>query len=123
MCAIEQYRNMTAKSRAQVLLAEYRCGKRCLLLHVWQTPHGRHYYQPPYRLSPEVTEAEAVESARRKRTVDGYRKWQARAGSVSALPAPQGRLPLGAPYDRPVGIASLKFGTGLLRGVAPGRVC
>ncbi len=43
-----KYRNMTAKSRAQALLAEYLCGNGCLLLYIWQKPHSRYYYQPPY---------------------------------------------------------------------------
>lgn len=85
MGPLESYRDMAPKIRAQVLLAEYRCGKRCLLLHIWSTPDGRNYYQPPYRLSPEVAEAETVESARLKRTLDGYRKWQDRAGSFDEL--------------------------------------
>jgi hypothetical protein len=83
---VEDYQAMTPKALRQVLLAEYRCRtKGCLLLHVWQTPHGRYWYLPPYDLSPEVTEAETVETARRKRTDDGYRKWKARGGSFDDL--------------------------------------
>jgi hypothetical protein len=80
------YLAMTPNARKQVLLAEYRCAiKRCLLMHIWQTPHGRCFYLPPYRLSPDMTETRTVESARLKRTEDGYRLWRARAGSLDEL--------------------------------------
>ena len=71
------YEAMTPTARKQVLLAEYRCRtkKRCLLLHVWQTPQGRCYYHPRYDLSPEVNQATSVEAARKKRTSDGGGKW------------------------------------------------
>lgn len=83
---LASYQAMTAKARRQVLLAEYRCRtKGCLLLHVWQSPHGRYWYTPPYDLSPQVTQDETVESARAKRTADGYRKWLPRAGSFDEL--------------------------------------
>lgn len=85
MDVVAAYRAMTAKDRRGVLLAEYRCRERCLLLHIWQAPTGRYYYQPPYRLSPEITALETAESARRKRTSDGYRRWRERAGSVDEL--------------------------------------
>ena len=85
MSAVDDYQRMKPRDRNQVLLAEYRCPKRCLLLHIWQSPVGRKYYQPPYRLSPEVTENETVDSARRKRTEDGYRKWRGRGGSIDEL--------------------------------------
>lgn len=63
-------------------LLEYRCATRgCLLLHVWVMLNGeRYWYAPPYRLSPDVNEAETAESARVKRTTDGNRKWRARGG-------------------------------------------
>ena len=81
------------KALRQVLLAEYRCrAKRgCLLLHVWQTPTARFYYQPRYELSPEVTEATSVESARLKHTSDGHTKWLPRAGSFDELIHFQGK--------------------------------
>lgn len=85
MDPLDAYRAMTPKARREVLLAEYRCRERCLLLHIWQTPQGRNYYQPPYRLSPTVTDSETVESARAKRTVDGSRRWRERAGSLDEL--------------------------------------
>ncbi len=42
MCAIEQYRNMTAKSRAQVLLAEYDNTQSDVnhIHTVWRDPTG-----------------------------------------------------------------------------------
>jgi hypothetical protein len=80
------YKAMTRKERRQVLLAEYSCRTRgCLLLHVWNTPQGRCYYQPRYALSPEVNKAESVEAARQKRTSDGNHKWMARWGSLDEL--------------------------------------
>lgn len=79
------YRAMTPADRRQVLMAEYRCAtpKRCLLMHIWQTPHGRMYYIPAYRLSPNVTNTETVESARRKRVRNG--RWQPTVGSLDEL--------------------------------------
>jgi hypothetical protein len=84
--ALDDYKAMTAKERRQVLLIEYRCKtKGCLLLHAWQQPEGRFWYLPGYDLSPEVVESETAESARQKRTVDGYRKWIERAASLDHL--------------------------------------
>jgi hypothetical protein len=85
LSALDEYLQMSAKERGQVLLAEYRCRKRCLLLHIWQAPSGRNFYLPRYRLSPAVTESETAESARRKRTEDGYKIWRGRAGSMEEL--------------------------------------
>ncbi len=83
---LAMYQAMDAKARRQVLLAEYRChAKRgCLLLHVWQTPQGRFWYTPRYKLSPRLTESDTTESAREKRTDDGGR-WLPRAGSLDGL--------------------------------------
>lgn len=98
MDPVAAYRAMSVKDRRSVLLAEYRCRERCLLLHIWQTPNGRFYYQPAYRLSPTVAEAETVQSARDKRTTDGYRRWRERAGSLDDL------LDFVAPGGPPVGL-------------------
>jgi hypothetical protein len=68
-----------------VLLLDYRCPKGCLLLHVWDTPNARLYYPPRYQLSRATADAETVESARRKRTEDGERKWPAHGGSLDYL--------------------------------------
>ena len=83
---LAEYRAMTPKVLKQKLLAEYRCRKKgCVLLHVWNTPTGRKYYQRAYGLPSSVAEAESVESARQTRTTDGYRKWVERAGAFDAL--------------------------------------
>jgi hypothetical protein len=83
---LASYQAMNAAARRQVLLCEYRCRvKGCLLLHVWQSPHGRYWYTPPYVLSAQVTHDETAESARVKRTCDGYRRWLSRAGSFDEL--------------------------------------
>ncbi|BDX30933.1 hypothetical protein TUM20985_14800 [Mycobacterium antarcticum] len=85
---LDDYERMTKKARKEVMLAEYRhrhSTKGCLLLHVWQTPRGRCYYQPPYDLPPAVAEAESADVARQARTTDGYSKWVARAGSFDQL--------------------------------------
>jgi hypothetical protein len=80
------YQAMTAKARKQVLLAEYRCRRKgCLLVHIWSTKGRRYYYLPRYRLTAAVAEAETIESARKKNTEDGYRKWRARAASLDNL--------------------------------------
>lgn len=68
-----------------VAVVEYRCRQGCLLLHTWRSPTGLLYYQPAYRLSPERADAETVESARVKRTTDGYRRWRARGGVLEEL--------------------------------------
>ena len=83
--ALADYQSMTTAVRRQVLLAEYRCRtKGCLLLHVWQTPQGRFWYTPRYKLSPQLTESDTTESARDKRTDDGGR-WLPRADSLDRL--------------------------------------
>jgi hypothetical protein len=83
---LADYQAMTPKALKQVLVAEYRCREKgCLLLHVWQTPRGRYWYRPPYNLSPQVAESQTVESARRKRTSDGFRNWNPSAGSFDGL--------------------------------------
>jgi hypothetical protein len=83
---LNAYQSMTPDTLKRVLLAEYRCAtKRCLLMHIWQAPHGRYFYLPPYRLSPDVTQTQTAESARLKRTKDGHRLWQAQAGSLDEL--------------------------------------
>ncbi|MGI8445963.1 MAG: hypothetical protein ACR2MP_02010 [Streptosporangiaceae bacterium] len=67
------------------LLVEYRCNNTgCLLLHVWRSPLGVCYYLPRYTLSP-VKAAATAESARAKRTRDGYRKWTGRASVLDDL--------------------------------------
>jgi hypothetical protein len=83
---LAEYKAMSRRTRSGVLIVEYSCRpKGCLLLHVWNTPCGRFYYQPRYRLSREATQAETSESARGKRTSDGDHKWLPRAGSFDAL--------------------------------------
>jgi hypothetical protein len=80
------YSTLSRRARQQVLVAEYVCGaKDCLLLHVWNTTEGLCYYQPRFRLSSQATKSGSVESARRTRTSDGYRKWLPRWGSLNDL--------------------------------------
>jgi hypothetical protein len=80
------YKSLPRKARQEVLLGEYVCRTNgCLLLHVWNTTDGPCYYQPRFRLSREATETGSVESARRTRTSDGYRKWMPRWGSLDDL--------------------------------------
>lgn len=75
--AAEQYRVVLAAyqearrrhSLRPTLLVEYRCRRRCLLLHCWMSPHGRYIVLPPYRWSPD----------RARTTVDGHRFRAARA--------------------------------------------
>jgi hypothetical protein len=79
------YESMAKASLRSVLLVEYRCPKGCLLLHVWNTPDGRLYYQPRYQLSQSKAETDTVESARMKRTEDGFRVWKSRGGDFDEL--------------------------------------
>ncbi len=69
----------------QVLTLEYRCPAGCLLLHAWRTPDGMLWYRPRHTLSHETAAADLVDSARRKRTSDGERKWLATGGSLDEL--------------------------------------
>ena len=72
----------------KLLLVEYRCfkpGKHCVLLHVWNSPHGRLWCLPSYKLAPATAFEQTAESARAKRTEDGLRKWRPRGGSFDEL--------------------------------------
>ena len=79
------YENVDRKALKSALLAEYRCSRGCLLLHIWRSPHGILYYHPPYKLSRERTEQDTTPSARTKRTADGYRRWLGRGGNLDDL--------------------------------------
>lgn len=79
------YESTSRRDISRVALIEYRCPRGCLLLHVWSTPHGRLWYRPRYKLSPATTEADTVESARAKRTEDGFRVWQSSGGDFDQL--------------------------------------
>ena len=81
----EAYDALPADQLKQVLLIEYRCPGRCLLLRVWNSPDGRFWYTPRYRLSPHKAISDTAESARKKRTEDGFRMWRARGGSFDEL--------------------------------------
>ncbi len=48
---IDRYRQMSGRELRDVLLVEYRCRDRCLLLHVWWSEHGPMYYRPRVPLS------------------------------------------------------------------------
>lgn len=85
MNVTELYEAASRRDIARVALSEYRCPRGCLLLHVWNSPQGRLWYRPRYKLSPERTEADTVESARKKRTQDGYRAWQSSGGDFDEL--------------------------------------
>lgn len=56
----------------------YRCRQRCRLLEVLRTPRGIILAVAGYKLSPTANTSTAP-SARAKRTVDGDRRWMARA--------------------------------------------
>jgi len=81
------YEAYDKRELAKVLLVEYHCltSKHCVLLRCWQSPHGVLFYKPRYKLSPERTESSSVESARRRRTSDGYRRWVDSAGVLDDL--------------------------------------
>jgi hypothetical protein len=68
------------RAMQQSALLEYRCPKGCLLLHVWRSPAGLMFYQPPYKLSPSLNEVRSSPSGRAKNTLDGERRWRATAG-------------------------------------------
>ena len=74
-----------ATALKRVLLLDYRCPQGCLLLHVWQSPHGRLFYLRRYQLSRGKNTAETAEAAREHRTEDGDRKWPARGGNFDDL--------------------------------------
>ncbi len=42
------------------LLAEYRCKRGCLLLHVWQSPNGPEFFAPGGRVSDHYALAFAL---------------------------------------------------------------
>lgn len=74
--------------RKQILLAEYRCKhvqRGCLLLSVFRLPGGRFFYKPRHTLSPSRAESDTVPAAQAKWTSDGYRHWNAQAGSLDRL--------------------------------------
>ncbi len=48
------YRAMSDAELRRVLLVEYRCARGCLLLHVFASPDGPHYYRPALRLSETI---------------------------------------------------------------------
>ena len=80
MDVVARYEVMSRRELSSVLILEYRCPKGCLLLHVWNSPIGRLWYQPRHKLSKTRAVAETVEEARLKRTEDGLRVWKARGG-------------------------------------------
>ncbi|MCI1963285.1 MAG: hypothetical protein LKJ18_03935 [Ancrocorticia sp.] len=59
------------------VVVTYRCQHRCLLAQVLSTPQGLIVHVPRYKLSPDLNETNSVESARKKRTEDGNRRWKA----------------------------------------------
>lgn len=80
------YESASAERLRPTLLVEYRCrGQGCLLWRVWRSPRGMCFYLPGYKLSSARTDAETVETARAKRTSDGYRKWRGRGGLLDRL--------------------------------------
>ena len=85
MNVTELYEAMSRRDLARVALIEYRCPRGCLLLHVWSSPSGRLWYRPRHKLSPAIADAETVESARAKRTEDGFRVWQSSGGDFDEL--------------------------------------
>lgn len=60
----------------QHLIFEARCRRRCLLLHVFQTPAGPAFYIPRYKLSPELNESLSNPAGRAANTEDGDHRWR-----------------------------------------------
>lgn len=123
--ALAEYQAMPARTLRAVLLLEYRCPRGCPLLHVWNSPQGRLYCLPRYRLSPTKATTETTESARRKRTEDGLRVFRARAGSFDELLAdyscePTAGLSMNCDHLRNVFVAFDQLGADADRG-RPGR--
>lgn len=85
MDVTEIYEKLQRRDIAKVSLIEYYCSQGCVVLHVWQSPIGRLWYQPRYKLSQRTALADTVESARAKRTEDGLRIWRSRGGSLDDL--------------------------------------
>jgi hypothetical protein len=126
--ALAKYQAMTKPELRSVLVLEYRCGHDrpgCLLLHVWNTPQGRLYYLPRYRLSPKTATTEVAESARRKRTEDGFRVLRSRAGSFDEILAdyacePDSGLPMNCEHLRNVNVMFERLAADAEQG-QPGR--
>lgn len=59
-------------------------------------PHRTLFYQPGYKRSRKVNDADTSESGRNANTVDGGRHWQAKAGLLDQLCGwgPRAGLPL-----------------------------
>ncbi len=83
----QDFEALSAQQRRAVALVEYECRatKPCRLLTIWQRHDGRFWYTPAYTTSEAMALTETAESARMKRTEDGLRRWNARAGSLDEL--------------------------------------
>ncbi|CUR54664.1 hypothetical protein NOCA2210014 [metagenome] len=82
---LSAYEAYDKKQLRRLLLAEWRCARGCLLIHVWQSPQGPLFYLPRYKQSRERNTERSVPSARAKNTLDGDRIWKPRAGELVAL--------------------------------------
>lgn len=90
------YETATRAHIRAALVVEYRCRRRgCLLLHIWRSPQGLMFYQPPYKNSPRLNDATSSASGRAKNTVDGARRWRSRAGNLDRVRG----------WDVPMGLA------------------
>jgi hypothetical protein len=81
------YQGMTDEERRNGDLVRYVCDnpRGCHLLTVWKFQGQRYWYTPGYTLSEEIALAETAESARAKRTRDGLRRWEPKAGLLADL--------------------------------------
>jgi hypothetical protein len=82
------YEAMPREWLKKILLVEYRCPNKrgCLLLRAWRSDDDRLlYYVCDYTLSPSRNAERTVESARKRNTLDGDRRWKPRAGDLSDL--------------------------------------
>lgn len=72
-----QHEAMSNGQRRRLLLVEYHCAaKNCLLLRIWQSPHGPAFFRPAYTLTPERNLARSNEAGRANNTSDGFNRWK-----------------------------------------------
>lgn len=111
----------TAGRLREILVAEYRCRHGCLLAHVFQLPGGRCIYVPVYKLSRERNLRDTVESARRKSTIDGDRRWRERGFDMEDLITWQGSAQVDVHCDHHQGVLNPLLMDKDLAGVQPGH--
>ena len=82
LAVVSAYEGMSRAAVRSVLLVELKCRREHVLLHVWRSPEGLRYYQPPYKNSPNMNAATSTAEGREANTVDGDRRWRSRGGSL-----------------------------------------